>query len=265
MRERALTLARDVRSRIDAARCLSAAAPVVVYTAPKSGSTSVETALRRAGIPTLKAHFLGDAHEISGARWRKRGLALPYHHHVEDRLIGHLASGGPRLRVVTMVRDPVARSVSSTFQSPELWRIEGAGADAILAGLAGRVAARAEGDPLAWFGRDLEPALGVDLRAEGFDAEGGASRYAAPRADLLVLKTDALDRHEGTIGAFVGRPVTLSRENVREAAPEAALYAEVRRRLRLPAAVVDRLYAGPYVRLFFTPAEIERLRARWSA
>lgn len=262
----AIALARRARSRLAAARCLASHAPVVVYTAPKSGSTSVEAALRRAGIPTLKAHFLGPAHERSGGRWRERGLAAPEHHHAEERLLGHLASGGRRLRVLSMVRDPVARIVSSVFQTPELWRPEDADAGAMTAGLMRRIEARARrGDPLHWFAEDLEPALGLDLRAEGFDAAAGATRYAAARADLLLLKTEALDRHAATIGGFVGRPVALGRENVRARARGAALYAQVRARLRLPGELLDALYGDPWVRLFYTPPEIEGFRARWAA
>ena len=261
-----VTLARRARARIDAARCLSAPSPVVVYTAPKSGSTSVERGLRRAGVPTLKAHFLGPAHDRSGARWRERGLPAPTHHHVEARLLRHLASGGQRLHVVTLVRDPVARVVSSAFQAPELWRDAEAGVDVLTATLTRRIEAQARREePLRWLAEDLEPALGLDLRGEGFDAEGGATRYAAARAELLLVKTEALDRHEGTLSAFVGRPVTLSRENVRAEGRGAALYAEVRARLRLPGDVLDGLYGSEWVRLLYTPTEIERFRARWAA
>ncbi len=259
-----VTLARGARARLDAARCLSRPAPVIVYTAPKSGSTSVEHALRRAGVPTLKAHFLGPAHHRSGARWRERGLPAPAHHHAEARLIRHLASGERRLHVVTMVRDPVARVVSSAFQTPELWR--DADAEALTAALIRRVEAQARrGDPLRWLSEDLEPSLGLDLRRAGFDAEGGAGCYAAARAELLLLKTEALDRHEGALSAFVGRPVTLSRENVRAEGRGAALYDEVRSRLRLPGPVLDALYGSDWVRLLFTPAEVEGFRARWAA
>ena len=263
----ALGLARGARSRVEAARCLSRAAPVIVHTAPKSGSTSVEAALRRAGVATLKAHFLGPAHERAGERWRARGLAPPLHHHAEARLLRHLsAPGGRRMRVVTLVRDPVARVVSSAFQAPELWRVPDAGPEEIAADLARRFVRRAETDaPLRWLARDLEPAWGLDLRAEGFDARGGATRYAAGRADVLLLKTEALDRHAATLSEFVGRPLTLSRENVRAEGPRAALYAEVRARLRLSGAALDRLYASEWVRLIYTEAEIAGFRDRWSA
>ena len=266
LRRGALTLARDVRSRVEVARCLSSAAPVVVFTAPKSGSTSVEAALRRAGVPAIKAHFLGPSHERSGARWRERGLPAPLHHHVEERLGRHLASGGRRLRVVSLVRDPVARAVSSAFQAPELWSRPDAEPEAMVVGLARQVERRAlEGDALRWLERNLEPALGLDLRAQGFDAEVGATRYAAPRGDLLLLKVEALDRHAGTLSEFVGRPLTIPRENVRAEGAHAALYAEVRERLRLPAATLDRLYASPWMRLLYTEAEIAGFRARWAA
>ena len=267
LRRGALGLAREARSRVEAARCLSTPAPVIVHTAPKSGSTTVEAALRRAGVPTLKAHFLGPAHDRAGGRWRARGLAPPLHHHAEARLLRHLAApGARRMRVVTLVRDPVARVVSSAFQAPELWRVPDAGAGEIAADLARRVTRRAETDaPLRWLAKDLEPAWGLDLRAGGFDAEGGAARYAAARADVLLLKTEALDRHATTLSAFVGRPLALSRENVRAEGPRAALYAEVRARLRLPGEALDRLYACEWVRLLYTEAEIAGFRARWAA
>ena len=238
----------------------------MIYTAPKTGSTSLEAALATAGVPAVKVHFLGRGHERVVARHRAQGLPLNRHHLVEARIGPLLAEGGRRFRVVSLARDPVAQKVSTVFQSPRLWRLDTREPEAVRRHVAAQVERMAEtGSALSWFEDELGATFGVDAAALGFDRAAGFARTSARGAEILVAKTEALDRLGDALSTFVGRPLMLERRNVREATRDAARYRAVRDALRFPRATLEAVYAAPLARTFYAPDEIERLVVRWSA
>lgn len=258
--------ARGLSAASEVTRCLSVPAPVVVYTAPKTGSTSVEHALATAGIPAVKAHFLHREHRKSVDQRRAAGLPLERHHIVERRLVSRLpGEDGPRWRVIALVRDPVAQRLSGLFQAPEAAGLDLADAEGLRRHAAGRIermAARC--GAFAWFEAELGASFGVDAVAE-FDAAAGFGRSAGRGADVLVLKMEALDGLAPVISEFVGRELALRRRNERGATGDADRYREARRGLRFPGETLDAIYETRPGRAFYTPEERAAFRARWLA
>ena len=242
--------------------CLRQDRPVIIYTPPKSGSTSVEAGLAAARVPTLKIHFLSDRLEAIEERWRARGVPLD-RHFLASRAVREALRRGIRPRFLTMVRDPIARLASADFQSRRAKGLSHAGADRHLGRIAGKVAEQAAA-PLSWFREEIAPFGGIDLEAEGFDAARGWQRYQADHADVLIVKTARLDGGAEALSAFVGAPVRVGRENVRSQSAAAAMYKEVGDRLRLSADAVRQTMDDPLVRLFFTPEERAAMTARWT-
>ena len=66
------------------------------------------------------------------------------------------------------------------------------------------------------------------------------------------------------IGDFVGRPITLHRQNVGARKSEADQYRAARDHLRIPADILDAIYADPLMTYFFEKADLDALSARWS-
>ena len=260
-----LEAARDLRARREVERCLAAAEPVVVYTAPKTGSTSIEAALAAAGLRAAKVHFLHRLHDRAEAHGRATGLARETHHFVEARLKARLPGACGRWRVLTLVRDPVAQRLSGAFQAPEVQGLDPTDARAVRRAVSAdveRMAAR--GRPFRWFAEEIGLSFDVDPAA-GFDAEAGAGRVSGRGAEILLLKTEALGRLGPAVSRFVGRPLALGHRNRRDATADAGCYRAVRDELRLPRATLDAIYADPLARAVYTPAELAGFRARWTA
>lgn len=258
--------ARRVSAAAEVARCLAAPSPVIVYTAPKTGSTSVEGALDAAGIPSVKAHFLHRHHRKSVARLREAGRPLERHHLVERRLRGRLPVGdGPRWRVISLVRDPVAQRLSGSFQAPGVAGLDLSDLASLRRHVAGKIEDMARsGRAFAWFAAELGESFGVDPAAD-FDARAGFGRSEGRGADVLVLKTEALDGLAPVISGFVGRDLALERRNERHATPDAERYREAREGLRFDAGTLDAIYDTPAGRAFYTEEERMAFRARWLA
>lgn len=264
LRIAAVERVRDLNAARILARAFRDPCPVIVYSQPKTGTTSLEVALAAAGITAPKVHFLRETHAANLRRHADLGLPNPFHHFLEARLTPRLA-GGARPRVVCLVREPVARRVSALFQAPWLFGTETAETEATVAALAAALRESAvRRDALSWFRRELELTFGIDLASAGFDPAAGFRRYPAERADVLVLRTEMLDRLGAVLSDFVGHPLALTRRNVRGETPEVDRYCAVRARLRLPRDVLQAIYADPLMGVFYTEAEIAALVDRWA-
>ena len=266
----AQVLPRPLRFSLRAAFDLALAQPrlLLVYQMGKVGSRSVAKSLKSAGLWPLHVHSLGGQTPAIRADYRKRNAPYPYHMYLEGLLRGclSLGLGRQRIKVVTLVRDPIAREISRAYQLAE-W--DGGSTDDAAA-MAARLAERlsdpgALDDCYSWFDDEIKERLGVDVLAEDFDRARGYARLAGERADVLVLKLEKLDALWPVIGAFVGREVVPKMVNVRSAAANGATYGRVRSTLSWPRDHVARLYDNPWVRHFYTADEVAGFIERWSA
>jgi len=83
---------------------------------------------------------------------------------------------------------------------------------------------------------------------------------------LLVLKCELDDRSKSAaIAEFLGlNDFQIVRSNVTSDKAYAAQYAEFKRRVRVPPALLERMYASKYARFFYSDEERARYRAQWS-
>ncbi len=248
----------------------------------KVGSTSVYRALRAAapGFTVYHVHTL-DPRQIASAQrayarsYSARGV-IPHHLLASRRLRDELARGQPRGRwkVVTLVRDPIARNVSSFFQDIQLRHPDYPYADRVASGdtegladeLVALFLARHDHDePLRWCDRELSGVLGVDVYAQPFPHDTGWATYRAPSADVLVLRLEDVDDVlEPASRAFLDiSGVVPEQENVASDKSYADGYRAFLARLRLPEGYVDRTYASRYARHFYSAAERDAFARRW--
>lgn len=210
--------------------------------------------------------------EIAGARERKR-----------------------EIRVVTGMRDPVARSLSllSFFAdfcghtsaalsardkaTPdavcavlyELWRSVLAGAEPEAS--FERLVWRMMGSYRTWFSDELAAAFEIDIFSTPFPAAGGAQRLSGPGVEMIAYRAEDMVpgalSHEALLDEarrFLSAPdLALPQFNTAATRRSYPLYAQTRDRFRLPAAMLDEIYAAPAVTHFYSPSEIAKLKACW--
>ncbi|QXD16187.1 putative capsular polysaccharide synthesis family protein [Rhodocaloribacter litoris] len=248
--------------------------PILVYQMGKVGSSTVTRTLASLGLsePVLHLHTL-NPETLRRAVERQRASVRPrLHTHllVSERLI-------PRLpfpcRVITLVRDPVARAISFVFE--DRWKkvpeaVQGDGSVD-----AGRVRHKVlellEGengiaDPTRWFDSELHEMLGIDVFARPFDHERGYQILEQGGVSALVLRLEDLNRVLApALAAFLDLPeerIHVARANVGEGKAYGASLREVKATLQLPEALLDRIYATRYARHFYAE-EIEAFQDRW--
>ena len=179
-----------------------------------------------------------------------------------------------RWKVITLVRDPIARNISTFFQGFPIY----------FPHLSGLIEGRDEMDtrvnqiidvfleqyaehnaPLTWYDEHFKPVFGIDVFDQPFDTSKGYRIYRTDRADVLLIRLEDFDRiisqaiHEFT-GLRIGdiRPANISSQKSYSSAYEA-----FRKRIDLPIAYVERIYGSRFARQFYSAAELADFSARW--
>jgi len=204
---------------------------------------------------------------------------------------------GRQIRVITGMRDPVARSISLMFFFADfcghadlvLSARDDANPDDVCAVLVDlwqavltqrvpegsfeRLLWLMMGGYRTWFTEELAATFELDVFAKPFPAGGGAQQLQGRGVDLLLYRAEDLPSDAPahltaiqTASAFLRTP-SLGLPEVNTAATRRSypLYRQTRDRFRLPADMVEQVYAHPAVRHFYADGEIAAFKARWTA
>lgn len=253
-----------------AIRGLAGLTPVIVYQMAKVGSSAVVGALTRSRLPVFHVHRMSASH-LDQLRARRAALGwhiptVPVHDQLGLELYDRLIAPRGRARIITLVRDPIARNLSSYFEHLDfIWRTGNAhGAiplDDLCAGFFERFT---HSEPLTWFEDELQPVLGIDVYARPFPAAGHVT-IRGGTFDVLVLESEAADEvKHAALSEYLGIEVApLRRTNITGESSKGKVYREFIRRIRFTAAYVDELMNARYTRHFYSEAERDEMRQRW--
>lgn len=238
----------------------------------KVGSSAVVSALERAALPVFHVHRMHAGHlammrEQRAARgWRVP--PLPAHDRLGLKLQRNVFGRGRPAKIVTLVRDPIGRNLSSYFEHlDDIWHAKDAHAlipdEEIAAGFMERYTHE---EPLAWFDNEMLPVTGIDVYAYDFP-EMGYRVIKTPGLDLLVLKCeidDAAKRH--VLAQFLGVDIPrLERANDTLVKSKGVAYRRFLDTIRLPRSYVEDMLESRYANHFYSRTERDRLRQRYGA
>lgn len=262
-------LRREVRA--DIRHIVETDAPtVLVYQMMKVGSSTIAAALRAfGGLNVFQVHLMNADNIV---RWRAAMRRFPLARFqtgidTGTLLYKGLVEPGRKLKIITLVRDPIARNCSFYFHNLDvLLETEAAHENVAL----GRLVAEFQNKfdhrgCLKWFDSEFKRVLGVDIYEHPFPHDKGHARVTNERYDILVLRTDLDDASKKRcVEEFLGiEGLSLVPRNVGSQKPYAAAYRKFLDALELPESYVDEMLDSEYTRHFFSPDEIASLRAKW--
>lgn len=240
----------------------------MIWQMGKVGSSSLLESLEDAcpERPVTQVHILkpelrvlGEAHARAALRWRS-------HQEWNQALYECILHGLRGPKVVTLVREPVARNVSAFFQNLDVYL-----SPVEMAALAsGRIdeefmhqafVGRFPHDrPQVWFEYEMAGLLGVDVFAAGFNKELGYQSYDAGQLDLMVVKLERMDQALPAIGGFLGStsPIRQRRSNVRDEQAFGEAYKSFKSSFEMPANLLGFYRGLKYSHTFYRPDEIGR-------
>jgi len=246
--------------------------PVLVYQMGKVGSRAVFEAL--AALPE-RPPALYHFHELCGLDALEHALAQiadapararQYVGQAQAVRRSFLAGEPCHWKVITLVRDPVARNISSFFYDiaryvPDFYERTPSSAELLEAFLT----LPDHQTPLAWFEQQAEPLFGLDIYAAPFPREPGYALLHSERVAWLVLRAeDIATRLASAVLALLGVPdLACSKINAGDDKPYGPAYQRFLGEAALPAEYVDRMYDSRLARHFYDEPERARLRQRW--
>lgn len=250
--------------------------PIIVYQMGKVGSMSVYRALRelRLDVPVYHLHSLNGLEEQAEWLAEKRDTTPKTleRMRVAQKLRREIERGtAPRYNLVSLVRAPVPHAVSAFCHRLDLHfpDLETRLAQNTLAmsDLTNYFISQFHDDlPLRWFEEQVNALFGIDVYAEPFVRERGYQIYSSPRARMLLLRGEDLNKVAGAaFQEFLGIPnVTVGNINTGEANRFGQIYKEFRAALVLPRNYIDQAHSSRYAQHFYTPEELEASVARWA-
>ena len=238
----------------DCERLQSMPHPVLAYGDAKVGTTTIYASLQHAGIPTLTLHSI-------------RG----------DKIVQTIKDFGEPIKVISGVRDPIAKDLSHTFMF-----LASAKYRPLKGGLAQCIEERYSfnwnilkyyfeykpnpyGPVFGWFDSELKDNFGLDIFQESFDRERGFSIYRNDYVEAFVYKLERLNDLEGELKSFLGREnFVITNANEASEKDIKYLYAGARERLRPSDNYIDFYYLdNERMDFFYTPEEKAAFEKKW--
>jgi hypothetical protein len=245
--------------------------PVIVYQMAKVGSSSVVAALQATRLPVFHVHRM-DAGHLRKMREHRRALEwlippVPAHDDLGLRLREELIDRAGRAAIVTLVREPIARNISSYFEHLDIiWNRpnahESVSLELLLEGFRRRYTHE---EPLTWFDDEMLPVTGIDVYAHPFPASGHLV-VRREKIDLLMMKSELPDGTKAeTLSQFLGmRGLALAPANRTSVKTKGLVYRQFLDALQLDDAYVEQMLENRFARHFYTSAELDSLKRRYT-
>ena len=253
--------------------------PVLVYQMGKVGSTSVSKSLKAAGL----INYVFDIHFLSKDLIKYRNfyvesgiVPVPYHLDLGLSLRKRIIRGGcNEFKIISMVRDPIARQISDIFENLELICMEAKMPSVLFDAVEiyNFIEKKFADDSFFdyvfnWFDNELKKVFGIDVFAHPFNRESGWSLYRNGNTEALIIRLDDLSRvGENVITNFLGyeskRKIPILKANVRSQTQQSDAYQFVKDRLRLNKFFCEKIYASRFVRHFYSDDQVKKMSRQW--
>ena len=267
---------------------LQKSTPLIVYQMGKVGSTTVTDSLRNnpnLSHPIFHVHSLNPENILKDKKiyygeeypsyFAKSYLPKTKHLFTSEFLqkkieTGYLNSSN-RWKIITLVRDPIARNVSGFFSGmsvryPDYYKQVGDNKIEVEKVLELFLANYPQDTPFTWFDSELKLVFGVDVFSEEFPKSKGYKIYHKDLVDVLVLKLEDIDRiFEEAIKDFLNIDrITFVHSNEAKRKSYYLYYRSFIKEINFSKSYLDKMYNNQYSQHFYTEEEISNFRKKWS-
>ncbi len=252
--------------------------PILVYQMGKVGSGTIHKSLINNNISNsvLHLHFL-NRYILKQSRGPKLYGIYPQPYHVylgiatRKALNKHL---NYPIKIISLVRDPIAIKISSIFQNPHIARMSISTSDGVIDPQKAIKYFESElKEPHTfdyisnWFDNELKTVFDIDVFASPFPTKTGYAIYSKGMVEALVIRLEDLsEKGPKVITDFLGleKQLDLKQSNVRSESKEANAYREVLDSISLSTPLCKEIYSSKFVNHFYNDTEINKFISRWT-
>lgn len=241
---------------------------VIVYQMGKVGSSSIEKALHERGVHVIHMHKISNSDvffydpSIVGATKKIRIKVM--------QIFVSAIIGMKKCKVITIVRDPMDRTISQMFHHIDILIYAHTKKDS-----------RAELTPYQlfseifhsdimidytnkWMEKEFNRSMCVDFSEGEFDKELGYGRLLGKKKDILVVRFESIQGLEKVIGDFVGLSCFyLSKANRGSHKWYADLYKNFYSEFKVDSFIFELMYNNSYCDKYYSSSDIVDRRNRW--
>jgi hypothetical protein len=228
--------------------------PILIWTMGKVGTTSIARSLTKA-IPQLGTVFA--VHFIDDGTYRSQIL--------HEKL---LQQDRP-IKIITLVREPIAKNISSFFQNYRQHTGKPFGEDRLSVPELTDLFLRTNFhyNVLNWFDCQIFNYLGIDVYQVPFPRHRGVARFQKDNFDLLILKSELNNTVKARyLASFLDldRGFKITNHNIGSRKIYGKTYERFKEFVKLPESYIEEMCESRYFQHFYSPTEIARVRDRWS-
>jgi hypothetical protein len=243
----------------------------LVYTMGKVGSSTIYTTIET----ELKVANVFHVHPLSRKWLETKALSIGENHPFvkQAKQIQKLKSTpGKRFKIISIVRDPIAKKVSGFFQNPHLYGLTQQDLLTIDPHEACNLILNNKitfYDTVEWFDQEFAEFTGIDIYQQSFDHSRKQLVVSDDNnIDILILRLEDFKDQQTillNLEKFIGLPIQrITNANVTQEKPEAMLNKQVVNLINFPDDFVNDIYASKYCQHFYTPMEINQFKLKWT-
>lgn len=256
--------------------------PVIVFQMGNVGSSTIYETLLYSSLPNpvFHVHYLFKDGIRAAEQFHKmlKDKKIPDKLRLSGTLQRKIAKEpGIKWKIITPVRDPVARKVSAFFHNarayyPEVFDSSGCmDIEKTMSALYKEFSGKGREDPqYSWFEREFKNALGFDACDVAFDPDKGYAIIEKKIFRVMFIRLEDLNRvlfpallkFMEPSEPFEAPMVTANMAGKKDYYP---VYRHVLKKFTLPEKILSGLYSDRYVRHFYSNKEIESFMNKWSS
>lgn len=246
---------------------------VLVYSIGKVGSASVYKSIKHqeefVDYPVFHLHSLSPAQILEQKKYYKssKRKSVPFHLIQASILSGLLPEYQGEIYIITLIREPIQREVSSIFQdSFNFTNSQQVGKSGILKVVQEKLDALVQNLPEnSWFERELKTVFGFDVFTADFDPKIGFTIIQNEKTKLAFIRLENLDDHYPQICQELFEmsiDFELLKTNVSDNKFYKKDYEEIKCQIALPEEELEKIIRTKFIQKFY-PDFIPTIKERW--
>jgi hypothetical protein len=266
--------------------------PILILQMGKVGSSTVTRSLNALNLdmPIYHAHFLSadlvKNTELNRKKFFKTDkfnlLQRPWQYQFLRKLIDKGLPQGNKWKIITLIRDPIARNISTFFENLDFQSTQTPNTFSVTSEYFGiRPFVIREGeldelyqnffdkfyhyDPMDFFDREIKGVFDIDVYEHHFPSSIGYKIYESKIADLLLIRLENLvSCAQPAFKQFLGIDnIQLLNTNIGNKKIYSPVYKLFKERVVLPENYIREMYQSKFMRHFYSKEEIDALYSKW--
>ncbi len=241
---------------------------ILIYQMGKVGSAAIRDSLTANGIENYQVHYLqNETVQKLKTRHLELGMKIPPHILRSELIIGQGLLSKGDFKIVSLIRDPVARNLSAFFQNIELYypngSYKGKSSEELIETFMTKYSHNIS---INWFDNEFKNTLGIDICDGEFDKSLGNFSFEKSGVKILLLKVESDDLDKTcALKKFLGLgdDFELLKTNIGDDKYYAEQYKAFKNRIKIPEEYLDKMYNSRLITSFYDSESISKMRQKW--